>query len=94
MVLSSNHFYTFNTCFIITRKKTDHLLSLVSRSKLNKATAHMLTLVVYNKSNTDNISNIFQEIDAVKVDGRKSVTENLVREGKWELKVLLTYVIN
>ena len=84
MVLSSNYVYTFNTCFIITRKKTDHLLSLVSRSKLNKAITHMLTLVVYNKSNTDNISNIFQEIDAVKVDGKNSVTENLGQRRKVE----------
>lgn len=44
----------------------------------------MLTLVVYNKSNTDNISNIFQEIDAVKVDGKKSVTENLGQRRKVE----------
>ena len=40
------------------------LLCFDSRSKLNKATAHMLTLAVYNKSNTTNFSNISVVIDA------------------------------
>ena len=44
----------------------------------------MLTLVAYNKSNTDNISIIFQEIDAVRVDGKISVTENLGQRRKME----------
>ena len=38
----------------------------VSRTKLDKAIAYMLALGVYDKSNTNNFSNMTEVVDAVK----------------------------
>ena len=56
---------TTKIIFIIT-KNNSHPLCFVSRSKLDKAKPHMLDLGVYNKSNMNNLANIFEKIDAVK----------------------------
>jgi len=58
-----HHISKYTLVFIIAIKTT-HLLCFISRSKLKIATAHMLTRLVNNKSNTNNFK-VLEEIQPV-----------------------------
>ena len=71
---------------VFTIHKLERIMCWIGRIKLNKAIAHMFALGIYNKSNTNNFSNIAEVIDDMKyfslrreIGNKENILNNTLR---------------